>query len=140
MNPALPPLTRLSPLLTRVGAAGCLAISGIIHAQLYLHGYRALPGIGPAFLLQASGALAIALLLALNTTAVLRLAAAGLAAGALAGFVASRTIGVFGFVEYGFQPAPQALISILVEAAALGLLATPLLHRPTTRPAVSPRH
>ncbi len=132
MKPAL-------PLLTRLGAASCLAISGVIHAQLYLHGYRMLPGVGPAFLLQASGAFAVALLLALNTTAVVRLAAAGLAAGALAGFIASRTIGVFGFVEYGFQPAPQALISILVEAAALGLLAT-LLHRPATSPAISPPH
>lgn len=126
-------------LLTRLGAASCLAISGIIHAQLYLHGYRMLPGVGPAFLLQASGAFAVALLLALNTTVVLRLAAAGLAAGALAGFIASRTIGVFGFVEDGFQPAPQALISILVEAAALGLLAT-LLRRPATSPAISPPH
>ena len=122
MTPALPPLTRL-------GAASCLAASGVIHAQLYLHGYRALPGVGPAFLLQASGALAVALLLTLTTTAVLQLAAAGLAAGALAGFIASRTIGVFGFVEYGFQPAPQAQISILVETAALGLLAATLLAR-----------
>jgi hypothetical protein len=113
-------------LLTRIGAASCLAVSGVIHAQLYLHDYRALPGVGPAFLLQASGACAVALLLALTTTAVLRLAAAGLAAGALAGFIASRTIGVFGFVEYGLHPEPQALISILVEAAALGLLAVSL--------------
>lgn len=120
-------MTPAMPLLTRLGAAGCLAVSGVIHAQLYLHGYRMLSGVGPAFLLQASGALAVALLLALNATAVLRLAAAGLAAGALVAFIASRTIGVFGFVEYGFHPAPQALISILVEAAALGFLAIPLL-------------
>lgn len=121
-------MTPAIPLLTRLGAASCLAISGVIHAQLYLHGYRMLPGVGPAFLLQASGALAVALLLALNTTAVLRLTAAGLAAGALVGFIASRTIGVFGFLEYGLEPEPQALISIVVEAAALVLLATPSRH------------
>jgi hypothetical protein len=40
---AVPLLTRLSPLLTRVGAAGCLATTGIIHAQLYRHGYQAIP-------------------------------------------------------------------------------------------------
>lgn len=120
MNPTL-------PLLARVGAAGCLAASGVIHAQLYLHGYRTLPRIGPAFLLQASGSVAVALLLLITSAAVLRLTAAALAAGALAGFAASRTIGVFGFIEYGLQPAPQALISVLVEIAALGLLATPLL-------------
>lgn len=121
-------MTPAIPLLTRLGAASCLAVSGVIHAQLYLHGYRMLPGVGPAFLLQASGALAVALLLALNTTAVLRLTAAGLATGALVGFIASRTIGVFGFLEYGLEPEPQALISIVVEAAALVLLATPLRH------------
>jgi hypothetical protein len=131
-------MTPAMPLLTRLGAAGCLAISGVLHAQLYLHGYRMLPGVGPAFLLQASGALAVALLLALNTTAVLRLAAAGLAAGALVAFIASRTVGVFGFVEYGLQPEPQALISILVEAAALVLLAAPL-RRPRHGYRFSPR-
>jgi hypothetical protein len=126
-------------LLARVGAASCLAASGLIHAQLYLNGYRTIPGIGPAFLLQASGSLAVALLLVLSSAALLRLAAAALAAGALMGFIASRTIGVLGFVEYGLQPAPQALISVLVEIAALGLLALPLRDR-TTRPALSPSH
>ena len=129
MNPVLAPLAR-------VGAAASLAVSGILHAQLYLHGYRTIPGIGPAFLLQASGSLAVALLLVLSCAVVLQLAAAALTAGALVGFIASRTIGVVGFVEYGLQPAPQALISLLVETAALALLAVPLLDRTTTRPAL----
>jgi hypothetical protein len=115
MNPSL-------PLTARVAAAGCLAVSGVIHAQLYLHGYWTIPGVGPAFLLQASGALAVTLLLLLTATVVPRLIAAGLALGALGGFAASRTIGIFGFIEYGLQPAPQALISVLVEIAILGLL------------------
>ncbi len=110
------------PLTARVAAAGCLATSGVIHALLYLHGYRAIPGVGPAFLLQSSAALAVALLLLLTTTAVPRLTAAGLALGTLGGFAASRTIGIFGFIEYGLQPAPQALISVLAEIATLGLL------------------
>ncbi|MFY9808538.1 MAG: hypothetical protein WAK86_14880 [Pseudonocardiaceae bacterium] len=114
-------------LTARVAAAGCLTTSGVIHAQLYLHGYRAIPGVGPAFLLQASGALAVALLLLLTATIVPRLAAAGLALGALGGFAASRTVGIFGFIEYGLHPAPQALISVLVEIAALGLVILPLL-------------
>jgi hypothetical protein len=109
-------------LAARVAAAGCLATSGVIHAQLYLHGYRTIPGVGPAFLLQASGALVVALLLLLTATVVPRLIAAGLALGALGGFAASRTIGIFGFIECGLQPAPQALISVFVEIAALGLL------------------
>ncbi|MGH3540137.1 MAG: hypothetical protein ACRDQJ_17905, partial [Pseudonocardiaceae bacterium] len=94
MNPSL-------PLTARITAAGCLAVSGVIHTQLYLHGYRNIPGVGPAFLLQASGALAVTLLLLLTATVVPRLIAAGLALGALGGFAASRTIGIFGFIEYG---------------------------------------
>lgn len=120
MNPTRSPLTR-------AGAAGCLAASGLIHAQLYLHGYRTIPGIGPAFLLQASGALAVAVLLLVTAAAVPRLAAAALAVGALGGFAASRTVGIFGFVEHGLQPAPQALVSVVTEVAALGLLALPLV-------------
>jgi hypothetical protein len=124
-------------LLVRATAAGCLAGSGVIHAQLYLTGYRTIPWIGPAFLLQASGSFAVALLLLLSSAAVLRLAAAALAAGALVGFIASRTIGVLGFVEYGLLPAPQALISVLVEIGALALLAVPFLDRTAARPALS---
>jgi hypothetical protein len=115
MSPAL-------PLSIRLAAAGCHAASGFIHAELYLHGYRVIPGVGPAFLLQASGAVAVALLLLLTTSVVPRLIAAGLAFGALAGFAASRTVGIFGFVERGLEPAPQALISLLVEVATLALL------------------
>lgn len=121
----------------RIGAAGCLAITGALHAQLYLHGYRALPVVGPGFLLLASGCFAVAVLLVCTTDALPRLAAAALAFGALAGFTASRTIGVFGFVEYGFQPAPQALLSVLAEIAALGLLAVPLVARSARRRSTS---
>jgi hypothetical protein len=130
-------MTATLPLAARVAAAGCLATSGVIHADLYLHGYRTIPGVGSAFLLQASGALAVALLLLVTAAAVPRLVTAGLAFGALGGFTASRTIGIFGFIEYGLQPAPQALISVLVEIAALVLLTIPLLHRAATRRVVS---
>jgi hypothetical protein len=130
-------MRRTWPLLVRLAAAGCLATSGIIHLQLYLNGYRAIPGIGPAFLLQACGCLVVTLPLLLTSRVVLRLAAAALTAGALVGFILSRTIGVLGFVEYGLQPAPQALISVLVEIATLGLLAIPF-PRTTTRPGEAP--
>jgi hypothetical protein len=41
--------------MTRVGIAAAVAVSGISHAYLYMHGYRHIPTIGVAFLLQASG-------------------------------------------------------------------------------------
>ncbi|WP_103336578.1 hypothetical protein [Amycolatopsis sp. CA-126428] len=58
----------------------------------------------------------------------LRIAAAGLAAGASAGFVLSRTTGLFGFSERGFQPAPKALLSVVAEVAVVVLVAV-ALHR-----------
>jgi hypothetical protein len=108
-------------------SAATLAASGYIHAQLYVDGYRFIHVVGVMFLLQAAASFALAALLLTGTVlrapALVDLAAAGTAAGALAGFVASRTVGVFGFTEHGFQPAPKALISVLVEAATLALLA-----------------
>jgi hypothetical protein len=119
--------------VTRIGAAVFLAASGYLHAELYLHGYRAIPVIGPAFLLQASGSFAVAVLLLVSGPVILRLGAAGLAAGALCGFALSRTTGIAGFVERGFSPAPQALLSLLAEVAVLLLLAVPFLGPVTAR-------
>ena len=107
----------------RLGTAGCLALTGYLHAELYVHGYRVIRVIGPSFLLLSAGAFALAVLLlvamAVPEPPLLWLAVAGVAAGALAGFVLSRTVGLFGFVERGLQPAPQALLSILAETAIL---------------------
>lgn len=122
------PAARCAPPAPRIGAALCLGVGGYLHAELYIHGYRAIPGIGPAFLLQASGSLAVALLLLVAGPTILRLGALALAGGALVGFVLSRTIGVFGFIEHGLDPAPQALLSIVVEVAVPLLLAIPFPH------------
>ncbi|HEX6524602.1 MAG TPA: hypothetical protein VF070_32045 [Streptosporangiaceae bacterium] len=110
-----------------IGARGltavATAVTGYVHANLYLDGgYRVIPTVGPAFLLLSSGAFAVAALLLISGSPVLRLGAAAVAAGALAGFVMSRTVGVFGFTERGLQPAPQALVSLLAELSALALL------------------
>ncbi|WP_055590153.1 hypothetical protein [Peterkaempfera griseoplana] len=112
----------LAPAL-RSAAAATLAVSGYIHAQLYIDGYRFIHVIGPLFLLQAASSFALAVLLLIGTPPLLvRIAAAGAALGALGGFVASRTVGVFGFTEHGLQPAPQAVLSLLAEAGTLLLL------------------
>ncbi|MEZ0091877.1 hypothetical protein [Streptacidiphilus sp. EB129] len=111
----------------RTALAATLAASGYIHAQLYITGYRYIHVIGVMFLLQASASFAIAALLLIGDPPLIRLAAAGAAGGALTGFAASRTTGVFGFVERGLQPSPQSLQSILVETATLLLLAPALI-------------
>lgn len=103
--------------------AAATAVTGYVHADLYVDGgYRVIHVVGPAFLLLSSGAFAIAVLLLVGGSLVPRLGAAAVAAGALGGFVMSRTIGVFGFTERGLQPAPQALVSLISELGALALL------------------
>ncbi len=128
-------------LAVRLGIAGCLAGTGYIHADLYVHGYLSIPTVGAGFLLLSAGCFAVALLLPFGDSFILRLGAAGLALGALAGFVASRTVGVFGFTERGLQPAPQALLSVVCEVAALLLLLAWVPVRPgaVSRPTVRSR-
>ncbi|WP_234020599.1 hypothetical protein [Streptomyces sp. 142MFCol3.1] len=96
----------LAPTL-RSASAATLAAGGYIHAQLYVDEYRFFHIIGPLFLLQAGASFALAALLLMGTPPLLlRAAAAGVTLGALAGFAASRTVGVFGFTEHGLQPEP----------------------------------
>ena len=126
----IPPMTGVRPPVTArllTAAAGAtLAASGGVHAQLYLDGYRYVHVVGVLFLLQAAASFGFgALLLAgalLPPPALIQLAAAGTALGALLGFAASRTVGVFGFIEHGLQPAPQALVSVLAECATVAAL------------------
>ncbi|WP_414170444.1 hypothetical protein ACMATS_36415 [Streptoverticillium reticulum] len=113
----------LVPVL-RSTTAATLAAGGFVHAQLYIGGYRFVHVIGSLFLLQAGASLALAVLLLIGTPPLLlRTAAAGVALGALGGFAASRTVGVFGFAEHGLQPAPQAVLSLIAETGTLLLLA-----------------
>ncbi|MFD4974725.1 hypothetical protein [Streptomyces sp. NPDC058424] len=114
---------RLLAPAVRITIAATLAGSGYIHARLYVDEYRFIHVVGPLFLLQASVSFAVAVLLLFGMPSLLKLAAAGVALGALGGFAASRTVGVFGFTEHGLQPAPQALLSILAETGTLLLLA-----------------
>jgi hypothetical protein len=113
--------------VVRLVAGVMLIVSGYIHADLYLGGYSGIPVIGPAFLLQATAGVVVGLLLFFANSLLLRLLGAAVAVGALAGFLASRTVGVFGFIERGFDPAPQAGISVAVEITALVLLLVPVV-------------
>jgi hypothetical protein len=111
------------PLVIRLGVVATVAASGYVHADLYVHGYRFISHIGTMFLLQAAVSFAVATLLLFGGPVILQLGAAGTALGALGGFLLSRTVGVWGFTERGFQPQPDALLSVLSEVSTLGLLA-----------------
>ena len=118
---------KLIDLGLRLGFAASLAVSGVGHAFLYVHGYRHIPNIGTAFLIQAGISCAVAILLAVGGPAWLRWAAATLAAGSLVAFVLSRTVGMLGFSERGWQPAPHGAISTAAEMLTVALWAAWLL-------------
>ncbi len=106
-------------MIPRLAIAAGLAASGVSHAILYAHGYGQIPTIGTAFLLQASVSCAVAALLLVGGPDWLVWAAGALAAGALLAFGLSRTVGVAGFVERGWEPAPHAVVSVVAEAVTL---------------------
>ncbi|UXA08034.1 hypothetical protein KXD96_08005 [Mycobacterium sp. SMC-2] len=121
-------------LLLRVGLAASLALGAASHAYLYVHGYRHIPDIGAAFLIQASASVAIALLILLGGPGWLRWAAAAVAGGSLAAFLLSRTVGLLGFSERGWDPAPHAAIAVGAEVLTVLLWAVDLATRRDREP------
>jgi hypothetical protein len=113
----------------RIGFAASLAVSATSHAYLYIHGYQHIPKIGASFLVQASVSFALALLIVAGGPWWLRWAAAAVAGGSLVAFVLSRTVGVFGFSEIGWEPAPHAAISVGAEVLTVLLWVVPFIRR-----------
>ena len=101
--------------LLRVALAASLAVSAAGHAYLYVHGYQHVPTIGTAFLTQASVSFSVALLVLLGGPGWLRWTAAAVAGASLVAFALSRTVGLFGFSERGWEPSPHAAISVSAE-------------------------
>jgi len=115
----------------QVAISVSVAVSGVIHAYLYIHGYRDIPTVGPAFLAQGSVFCALAVLILVGGPAWTQLAAAAGAAGSLVAFAVSRTVGLFGFIETGWQPSPYAAITVVTEVLTLLLVGmTALRQRP----------
>lgn len=113
----------LTDVVLRAGLAVSLAVGGASHALLYVHGYRHIPTVGPAFLTQASVSFAVGLLILVGGPAWLRWIGAVVAGGALVAFLLSRTAGLFGFSERGWQPSPHAAISVGAELLTVALWA-----------------
>jgi plastocyanin len=108
----------------RIAAAIALLIGGLVHLNLYFDGYRSIDRIGPSFLLNATASAVIAGVLAVRTEWFVRAAGMAVAVGTLIAFTISRRgDGLFDFREQGLNPSPQAVIALIVEIAALVLLA-----------------
>lgn len=111
-------------LALRIAISASLAVSGVIHAYLYIHGYRDIPAVGPAFLVQGSVFCALAVLILVGGPGWLQLVALIGAGGSLVAFALSRTVGLLGFTETGWQPSPYALITVVAEVLTLLLVVT----------------
>lgn len=125
-------MNRTRVLVLHGAIAVTLLASGLIHADLYAHGYRAVPVIGPAFLWQASSFVALAILIVVGGPRWLHALAGAAAVGSVVAFALSRTVGLFGFVEHGWQPAPQAAVSVVAEVLAAALCAVSLTRNRVT--------
>lgn len=123
----------LTDALLRGGLAASLVASAVSHTYLYVHGYQYIPTIGTGFLIQASVSFAIALLI-LGGPGWLRWAGAAVAAGSLVAFTASRTFGLFGFSERGWDPSPYAAISAGAEVLTVAIWAGVLVARRDPEP------
>ncbi len=110
---------RVGVAVARLAGAGMLAASGAIHLDLYLTSYGSIPTIGPLFLAQAVGALALAAVVALHGHPLASLAGALLAAGTLGGYVLALLVPLFGFREVRTAAGVAAAV---LEIGAVGLL------------------
>ena len=123
MNPAL-----------RVGITVSADVGGAVHAYLYANDYRDIPTVGPAFLFQGSAMSSLALLILIGGLMWLSLAAGAGAAGSLVVFSMSRTVGLFGFTETGWEPSPYAVLSVVAEGLAVVLVGVLVLARRSGSP------
>jgi hypothetical protein len=83
----------------RVAGGGLLAVTGAIHLDLYLTGYRSIPVIGWLFLLQVIAAFGLAAAVLVSGSRLAAAAGAGFALSTLGGYLLSVWIGLFGFKE-----------------------------------------
>ena len=118
----------------RILAAVLVLIAGYLHLKLYFDSYRH-TDVGGPFLLNAAASLVVAAALILWRNVWVPVAGLVLVNATLIGFGLSRTDrGVFGFTEKGWQPSPEAAISLVVEIAAAVVL-TVLLYLELREPA-----
>jgi hypothetical protein len=95
--------------------------SGGIHFHLWATGYNAIPKIGPLFLAQSISAFVLAAWLVIRPSLLVAVAALGLAAGTIAGFLVTVWVGLFGFTD-SFS-APYSSLALVAESVAAAVLA-----------------
>jgi hypothetical protein len=113
----------------RVAIAIGSVLIGAIHLRLYFDSYRHIDDIGPSFVLNAvaAGVAAVVVLVWPNRLALL--VPLAVANASLFAFAMSRTDrGILDFTEKGWNPSPDAALSVAIEIAT-ALLAVVALYR-----------
>jgi len=106
-------------------AAALVLAGGIVHFVLWLDLYRDVPDsvIGPAFLLNVIASVVVAVALAVSDHVLVLVAGLLVVDGTLLAFALSRTgLGFLGFEERGFEPSPEAALTLVFEIAAAVVL------------------
>ena len=101
----------------RLLTAASVLVSAIVHLQLWADGFRTIPVIGPAFLLNAVGGAVIAVAVVVWRHWLPLAAAVAFGAGTLAAFLLSATVGLFG-VQERLLGGPQ-LVAAVSEVGAI---------------------
>lgn len=127
MSSAVRALLRRSPSSSRstlaalAVAAVAIAIAGYEHFSLWQDGYRAIPNIGTAFLLNVIGSISVIGMLIARRDLLFALGGLSISIGSIVGIVLSRNGGFMGFQELGYDQ--TAVITLTAEAVATILLA-----------------
>ena len=120
----------------RVAGAGLLAVTGGVHLDLYLTGYRSVPVIGWLFLLQVIAASGLAVAVLVTGSRLAAAAGAGFALSTLGGYLLSAWAGLFGFTEVRTTAGTAAgVIEVAAFAVLAVLAAAPAGPGPLSRPA-----
>jgi len=110
----------------RLVAAILVLGGGLVHYRLWSDGYQDIDRVGPMFIVNVVASLGLAVALVAWRHWAPVVGALGLVNGTLVAFGISRTDwDILGFNERGFEPSPEAVLTLVFEigaAAALALL------------------
>ncbi len=107
--------------LVRLPAATLLLVGGFVHLQLWQDGYRAIPNIGPLFLVNVVASALIAAAVVLRPSRWIAVLGVGLALASVSALVMSRTVGLLGFTERGWTD--DAFRTVAAEVGAIVAIA-----------------
>jgi hypothetical protein len=111
---------QLAVSLLAVAGVAMLAWSAVIHLQLWADGYRDIPSIGPLFLAQGVGCIALGLVILVFRWLALLAAGAVTLAATAAGLLVSVHVGLLGYRES--LAVPYAMLSLQVEFTGAAVL------------------